>query len=67
MTFPLVYAWGNNSKRAMLKGRRCRLIARGSMNSILIEFENGERVVTSRYAVRPAAQTPSAQLYILAP
>lgn len=46
------YRWGNNPRRAELKGRRCRIIARGRMNSILIEFaDNGERVVTSRWAV----------------
>ena len=47
-----VYVWGNNEKRATLKGRLCRVLARGRMNSILVEFENGERLVTSRYAVR---------------
>lgn len=47
------YAWGNNEKRALLKGRRCVLIARGSMNSVLIEFlDNGERVCTSGNALR---------------
>lgn len=34
------------------KGQPCRVIARGRMNSILVEFEDGYRVVTSRYAVR---------------
>ena len=51
-TFPYVYAWGNNSKRASLKGRRFRIIARGSMNSALAEFENGQREIISRNAVR---------------
>jgi len=45
------YRWGNNSKRATMKGRECIIIARGKMNSILIEFENGQKEVTSRYAV----------------
>lgn len=53
--FPLVYAWGNNERRAELKGRRCRIIARGSrMRSVLLEFENGWRVITSERAVRNA-------------
>lgn len=39
------------------KGQRCRVLARGSMNSILVEFEDGYRVVTSRYAVRRAKET----------
>ena len=36
------------------KGQRCRVIARGRMNSVLVEFEDGFRVVTSRYAIRRA-------------
>lgn len=49
----LVYVWGNNSRRAALKGRDCVVEARGAMNTILIRFlDNGERVTTSRYAVR---------------
>jgi hypothetical protein len=34
------------------KGQRCRIVARGKLNSALVEFEDGTRVVTSRYAVR---------------
>lgn len=34
------------------KGQRCRVLARGKMNSILVEFADGWKVVTSRYAVR---------------
>ena len=52
--FGLIYTWGNNPKRAVMKGRRCRVIARGAKNSCLIEFENGQREIVSRYAVRPA-------------
>ena len=33
-------------------GTGCRVLARGRMNSILIEFEDGVRHVVSRYAVR---------------
>lgn len=50
--YSFVYMWGNNEKRATYKGRRCRVVAKGRMNSILVEFENGERTVTSRYAVK---------------
>ncbi len=35
-----------------LYGRRCRVLARGRLNSVLIEFEGGEQCVCSRYAVR---------------
>jgi len=34
------------------KGARCRVLARGAMNAALIEFEDGTRVISSRYAVR---------------
>jgi|SRR3990167_4955348 len=33
-------------------GQRCRVTARGKMNSIRVEFEDGYRMITSRYAVR---------------
>lgn len=46
------YIWANNEKRETYKGRNCKIIARGKMNSICIEFENKERTITSRYAVR---------------
>ena len=46
------YAWGNNEKRAMLKGKRCKVIVRGRMNSALVEFENGQREIVSRNALR---------------
>ena len=46
------YAWGNNDKRKGLKGKRCKVVFRGAMNSCLIEFENGQREVVSRNAIR---------------
>ena len=46
------YAWKNNEKRKILFGRRCRILQRLTMNSIIVEFENGSMEVTSRYAVR---------------
>ncbi len=46
------FAWRNNSKRATLYGRPCRVLARGKMNSALVEFENGQREVVSRNALR---------------
>jgi len=47
-----VYVWGNNPTRARLKGCRCRVICRGTMNSALVKFEDGLRHVTSRNALR---------------
>lgn len=52
MNYPYYYAWKNNEVRAKLYGRRCKVLARGRMNSCLLEFENGELVVTSRNAIR---------------
>jgi hypothetical protein len=34
------------------KGKRCRLLARGAMNSALVEFEDGYLAVVSRNALR---------------
>jgi hypothetical protein len=34
------------------KGQRCTVLARGKMNSCLIEFEDGYIAVTSRNALR---------------
>ena len=48
-----VYLWGNNPRRAELQGRRCCILARGRMNTVLVEFvDNGERVTTSSRALR---------------
>ena len=33
-------------------GQPCQIICIGKMNSALVQFEGGYRVVTSRYAVR---------------
>jgi hypothetical protein len=33
-------------------GQSCRVLARGSMNTILVEFEDGYRVTTSRNYIR---------------
>ncbi len=51
--FPWTWHW--RKKLPARKGQRCRVLARGAMNSILIQFEDDFRVVTSRYAVRRAA------------
>ena len=48
----MTYRWGNNAKRATMKGRECRILAKGRMGSILIEFlDNGQREITSWRAV----------------
>jgi hypothetical protein len=42
--------------RAVLRGRRCRVVVRSRrFNSCLVEFEDGRRDVVSRHALRRAA------------
>jgi hypothetical protein len=51
--FPYVFAWKNGEKWATLYGRRFRVIARGkSMNTVMVEFQDGQREVISRQAMR---------------
>lgn len=40
------------------KGQDCRVVARGALGSVLVEFADGHRVVTSRYAVRKKKGPP---------
>ncbi|MFH0878124.1 MAG: hypothetical protein V2A34_00275 [Lentisphaerota bacterium] len=54
---PYYYAWGNNPLRQERKGQPCRVLIRGSMNSVLVEFADGFRMVTSRYAIKKIAVT----------
>lgn len=50
---PYPYIWFWKSRLPERAGQPCRVLARSRrMNSILVEFEDGCRVVTSRYAVR---------------
>ncbi|MFA5376552.1 MAG: hypothetical protein WC455_12470 [Dehalococcoidia bacterium] len=53
-SFPYIWYW--RKRLPERKGKRCRVLVRGRMNSILVEFEDGWTVVTSRYAVRQAAE-----------
>ena len=53
MEYNYVYFWKNNELRARLKGRACKVVKWGKkMNSVLVEFEDGLRVLTSRNAIR---------------
>jgi hypothetical protein len=48
-----VYRWANNPVRQKMTGRTCRVLARGKMNTCMIEFiDTGERTTTSRNALR---------------
>jgi len=46
------YAWGNNPKRAELRGRKCRILHSMKKGSCMVEFENNQREVISRRALR---------------
>ena len=52
------YQWGNDKDpvgryRLQFKGRKCRVLVRGKMNSCLIKFiDNDEQLNTSRNALR---------------
>lgn len=46
------YAWKNNEKRQSMYKRPCRILATGNINSCMIEFENGQREIVSRRAIR---------------
>lgn len=51
--FDRIYHWKNNPTRLRLQGRRCRVLARGTTrHSVLVEFEDKERVITSARAIR---------------
>ena len=55
-----VYAWGNNERRAALKGRRCAVEARGAMGTVLVRFlDTGERVTTSFRALKADSEPES--------
>ena len=59
--YPLVWFW--RARLPERKGQRCRVLVRGKLNSILVEFADGLRVVTSRYAVRHVAPGPQLGLW----
>lgn len=49
------FCWGNNEKRIMMKNRKCVVLARGRMNSCMIEFtDNKQREIVSRNSLRKA-------------
>jgi hypothetical protein len=44
MEYKFIYNWANNSKRKTMKGRKCRILAKGKKNSIMIEFEDNKQI-----------------------
>lgn len=55
MTEPaFIYIWRVRTRLPERFGTRCRVLARGSMNSAKVEFEDGYTVITSRNYLRKA-------------
>jgi len=48
------HVWWWRARRPDRKDHLCRVALRGARGAILVEFPDGERVVTSRHAVRRA-------------
>ena len=65
--FPFVWrvsraAMGLHPDLCGRKGQRCRVLASGGRNSILVEFADGVQAITSRYFVREAKEATSGTL-----
>lgn len=62
--FDLIWRWEGSWWRPIYrKGQRCRILIRGTKNSVLVEFEDGFKTVTSKWAVRPATARDSQQTF----
>jgi hypothetical protein len=57
-SFDHIWYWKSRPIDNPRKGQKCRVLVRGAMNNVLVEFEDGYQVVTSRYAVRKAKAEP---------
>jgi hypothetical protein len=59
-----IYRWFWKAKLPDRRGQIFRVLARGKMNSCLIEFDDGWRVITSRNALRKVCidETASAEV-----
>ena len=45
MDFPYIYTGDRQARN----GRPCKLLVRGKMNNFMVEFEDGDKMVTHRY------------------
>lgn len=66
---PMTHRWFWRKYLGERRDQPCRIVAVGAMNAILVEFEDGYRAVTSRYAVRrivPAAAAAGTKARTLA-
>lgn len=48
----MTHTWFWKTRLPERKGQLCKVLAHGKMNSVLVQFEDGYKVITSRYAVR---------------
>jgi hypothetical protein len=53
VTYP--YRWRVHTRLPERFGQLCRVLVRGGMNSCAVEFEDGFKVITSRWYVRKVA------------
>lgn len=52
LTAEFDHEWYWRKKLPERKGELCRILVMGKTNSVLVEFKDGYRVITSRFAVR---------------
>jgi len=53
--YEYAYHWKNTPEREKLFGKRCRVVTMGGgLRTVLIEFEDGNRMVVSQRAIRRA-------------
>jgi hypothetical protein len=50
--YPMVWRWRCRLPKRF--GQRCRVLCRGRMNNVCVEFPDGYTVITSRWTVRRA-------------
>lgn len=62
----MTHVWYWRTRLPERKGQHCKVLARGKLNSVLVQFEDGWKVVTSRYAIRKAT-TPSSYGTLMTP
>ena len=59
MSTETIYYWRVRTRLPERFGQRCRVLIRGKMNSCLVEFEDGYKVITSRNYVRKLKEDAS--------
>ena len=52
MEYPYVYVWKKMPGNRRFTGKLCRIVSKTGNNSVLLEFQDGERLNSIRYAIR---------------